>query len=91
METIHIEVSGRVQGVGFRWFVARKARQLMLAGWVKNRADGRVEVAAAGERPALELLEAAVVAGPPGAQVEHVQKLSEIAAASLSAPFQILR
>lgn len=91
MESIHIEVSGRVQGVGFRWFVARKARQLRLAGWVKNRADGSVEVAAAGERPALELLEAAVVAGPPGAQVEHVQKLPAVAADSLTAPFQILR
>jgi acylphosphatase len=91
METIHIEVSGRVQGVGFRWFVARKARQLQLAGWVKNRPDGCVEVAAAGERPALELLEAAVVAGPPGAQVEHVQKLPAIATESLTTPFQILR
>jgi acylphosphatase len=91
MESIHIEVSGRVQGVGFRWFVAKKARQLRLAGWVKNRPDGRVEVAAAGDRPALELLEAAVVAGPPGAQVEHVTKLAEIAADTLTMPFQILR
>jgi acylphosphatase len=91
MESIHIEVSGRVQGVGFRWFVAKKARQLRLAGWVRNRPDGRVEVAAAGERPALELLEAAVVAGPPGAEVEHVQKLPGIAADTLTTPFQILR
>ena len=40
METIHLEVSGRVQGVGFRWFVVEKARELRLAGWVKNRPDG---------------------------------------------------
>lgn len=91
METIHIEVSGRVQGVGFRWFVARKARELRLAGWVRNRADGKLEVAAAGDPPSLELLEAAVAAGPPGAQVEHVEKLAPIAVDSLRTPFEIVR
>ncbi len=89
MESIHIEVSGRVQGVGFRWFVAKKARELQLAGWVKNRPDGCLEVAAAGDPASLELLEAAVVAGPPGAEVQHVQKLAPIAAESLKSPFEI--
>jgi acylphosphatase len=91
METIHLEVSGRVQGVGFRWFVVEKARQLRLAGWVKNRSDGNVEIAAAGDAASLELLEAAVVAGPAGAQVRHVGKLPEIAPESLEAPFTIVR
>jgi acylphosphatase len=91
METIHLEVSGRVQGVGFRWFVVEKARELRLAGWVKNRSDGNVEIAAAGDPPSLELLEAAVVAGPDGAQVKHVRKLPTIPAESLQTPFTIVR
>jgi acylphosphatase len=91
METIHLEVSGRVQGVGFRWFVVEKARELRLSGWVKNRLDGNVEIAAAGDPPSLELLEAAVVAGPDGAQVKHVRKLPTIAPESLSSPFTIVR
>jgi acylphosphatase len=91
MESIHIEVSGHVQGVGFRWFVVGKARELRLAGWVKNRSDGRVEVAAAGDLPSLELLEAAVAAGPPGAAVEHVEKLPPIVVESLRTPFEIVR
>ena len=53
MESIHLEVRGRVQGVGFRWYVVDKARELRLAGWVKNRGDGNVELAAAGEADAL--------------------------------------
>ncbi len=91
METIRLEISGRVQGVGFRWFVVEKARELRLAGWVKNRSDGNVEIAAAGDRASLELLEAAVVAGPDGAQVKHVKKLSALAPESLHAPFAIVR
>lgn len=91
METIHLEVSGRVQGVGFRWFVVEKARALRLAGWVKNRADGNVEIAAAGDPPSLELLEAAAAAGPEGAEVEHVRKLAAVPAESLRSPFVIVR
>jgi acylphosphatase len=91
METIHLEVSGRVQGVGFRWFVVEKARELRLAGWVKNRPDGEVEIAAAGDAPSLELLEAAVAAGPDGAEVSHVKKLPAVAAETLQAPFKIVR
>ena len=45
---VHLVVRGRVQGVGFRWFVKEVARGLDLAGWVKNRADGGVEVVAEG-------------------------------------------
>ena len=67
MESIHLEIRGRVQGVGFRWYVVDTARELRLAGWVKNRSDGNVELAAAGESDALARFEAAVTSGPPGA------------------------
>jgi acylphosphatase len=66
-------VSGRVQGVGFRFFVIRKARALGLAGEVRNLADGRVEVLAAGSRPALEELEEALRQGPSLSRVDRVQ------------------
>ena len=66
-------VSGRVQGVGFRYFVARAARGLGLSGYVRNLPDGTVEVAAAGDRAALESLAALLEEGPPGAVVESVE------------------
>jgi acylphosphatase len=91
MESIHLEVRGRVQGVGFRWYVVDKARELRLVGWVKNRGDGNVELAAAGEPDALAKLEAAVTNGPPGARVEEVRRLSVVAADSLQSPFAIVR
>jgi acylphosphatase len=91
MESIHLEIRGRVQGVGFRWFVVERARRLGLAGWVKNRPDGNVEVAAAGDPAALELLEAAVAAGPAGAEVQHVEKLDAVQPDSLRSPFAIAR
>ena len=53
-------VTGRVQGVGFRWFVARLAQREALGGFVRNLPDGRVEVLASGEQVALERLLAAL-------------------------------
>ncbi|MFL5522864.1 MAG: acylphosphatase [Gemmatimonadaceae bacterium] len=91
METVHLEVEGRVQGVGFRWYVVEKAEELGIGGWVKNRPDGRVEIAAAGPREALQKLEAAIRAGPRGARVEVVRSLAAVESASLSRPFEILR
>jgi acylphosphatase len=91
MDSIHLEIRGRVQGVGFRWYVVDAARKLRLAGWVKNRPDGNVELAAAGASDALTRLEAAVTAGPPGARVEEVRRLGEVAADSLQSPFGIVR
>ncbi len=91
MESIHLEVRGRVQGVGFRWYVVDTARELRLAGWVKNRSDGNLELAAAGGRDALAKLEAAVAAGPPGARVEEVRRLDGVPVDSLNAPFGIVR
>lgn len=65
-------VSGRVQGVGFRYFVQREALRLGLAGYAANLDDGRVEVLATGEGPALEALEAALGRGPSAAHVTSV-------------------
>ena len=91
MDSIHLEVSGRVQGVGFRWFVVDKARRLQLSGWVRNRPDGRVEIAASGSSDALAQLESAVTSGPPGAQVQKVSRLAQIDPDSLQSPFGIVR
>ena len=91
MESIHLEIRGRVQGVGFRWYVVEIARELRLSGWVRNRPDGIVELAAAGESAALAKLEAAVAAGPGGARVEEVRKLGPASAESLEKPFAIVR
>lgn len=67
---VRIVVEGRVQGVGFRMFVAREAGRLHLAGWVRNRRDGAVEIVAAGPSAAVEQLAAAARRGPSGARVD---------------------
>lgn len=65
-------VSGRVQGVGFRAFVADAARAEGLDGWVKNLPDGRVQVQAEGDAEALSRFEWRLWQGPPMARVEDV-------------------
>lgn len=67
-------VSGRVQGVGYRYFVVRQALALGLVGWVRNRPDGSVEAAAAGEGEALDRLERALEEGPPRSAVASVRR-----------------
>jgi len=89
--TERFEIVGRVQGVGFRWFVREQARALELAGWVRNLPSGNVELMAAGPQHALDKLEAAVRHGPPGARVEHVTRRSANADADLAVPFAIAR
>ena len=90
MTRIHVLVRGRVQGVGFRWFVRERAEALALAGWVRNRPDGSVEILAAGSSSALEQLTAALKAGPHGAQVEKVETLASDIEPE-NAGFQIVR
>ena len=68
-------IAGRVQGVGFRWFVGRLARELGLRGSARNLPDGRVEVTAAGEAAPLAQLEKALWAGPPASRVEGIEVL----------------
>lgn len=72
MRTVRIAVRGRVQGVGFRDWIIRKARSLELAGWVRNRNDGSVEMFVAGEADAVERLVQAAHQGPPFARVTEL-------------------
>ena len=65
-------VVGRVQGVGFRWFVVDVAARLDLRGWVANELDGSVRCVAEGPRAALEALVLELARGPLGADVERV-------------------
>lgn len=67
-------VEGRVQGVGFRFFVERVAAGLGLKGYVRNRADGRVEVYAAGAEEALAKLRERLETGPRASLVERLQE-----------------
>jgi acylphosphatase len=68
-------VSGHVQGVGFRWYVARHARGLGLAGYARNMAAGRVEVVVTGgDEATMTRLEALLRAGPTGATVASVER-----------------
>jgi acylphosphatase len=69
---LHFLVRGRVQGVGFRWFVQREAAELNLHGWVRNTEDGDVEIVAAGTPEDLSELRAAIRRGPRGARVDNV-------------------
>ena len=67
-------VRGRVQGVGFRWFVEREAHILAIAGWVRNNADGSVEVLAQGTRNQLSGLRSRLREGPRAARVDGVEE-----------------
>ena len=72
-EARHYVVEGMVQGVGFRFFVERVARQLDLGGYVKNLRDGRVEVYALGPAEQLDKLKRWLEKGPRGARVRSVE------------------
>jgi len=73
-ERLTARVTGRVQGVGFRWFVRRQAARLRLTGWVMNGDDERsVELVAEGDPSALDELERSLLRGPDGARVEDVE------------------
>ena len=67
-------VRGRVQGVGFRWFVEREAHMLGIAGWVRNNSDGSVEVLAMGTRDQLMGLRSRLRQGPRAARVDDVEE-----------------
>lgn len=88
---VRLLVSGRVQGVGFRWFVREAARQHRLAGWVRNRPDGSVEMEASGDDTGFRQFIETIRQGPPGARVDDVRELTSNHAETLPQPFTIIR
>jgi acylphosphatase len=66
-------ISGRVQGVGFRYFTQAAAARDGIDGWVRNTPDGRVEIVAEGDAGAMERFEYSIRLGPGGARVSHVE------------------
>ena len=90
MPTVHLLVTGRVQGVGFRWFVRVAGRRLGLSGWVRNREDGAVEVAASGPQEKLDELRKQVTRGPDAAEVADVIELEPVEG-DLEFPFGMRR
>jgi acylphosphatase len=77
-------VRGRVQGVGFRWFVEREAHMLGIAGWVRNNADGSVEILAMGTHEQLIGLRSRLRQGPRAARVDAVDESEARPIAGLS-------
>ncbi|WP_270519504.1 acylphosphatase [Limosilactobacillus fermentum] len=78
MINYHLLVAGRVQGVGFRWATLEIANKLGLVGWVKNRADGQVEIVVQGQHAAVRTFLKRIQAGPNRwAQVDRVQVKQE--------------
>lgn len=74
MHRVHLVIQGRVQGVGFRYFVMRRAQELDLTGWVRNLANGDVEAEAEGPRESLDRLVERVREGPAAARVDRVHE-----------------
>ena len=91
MPVIHLKVVGKVQGVGFRWFVCERAAELGIVGWVRNMPSGEVEVAASGDQSKLADLELLVTQGPPGANVTAVHRVPAPNGTSYPSPFRIVR
>jgi acylphosphatase len=71
---VRLRLTGRVQGVGFRWFVREAARELGVAGRVRNLPDGSVEALAAGDPAALASFRERLRDGPPGARVAKIEE-----------------
>lgn len=72
-KTIHVTITGNVQGVGFRWFTKQEADKRAIQGTVQNMPDGSVEAVFQGDEPALEDCIAAVRSGPSHARVDDVR------------------
>lgn len=77
-------VRGRVQGVGFRWFVEREAHVLGIAGWVRNNADSSVEVLAMGTPDQISALRSQLQRGPRAARVDRVEEFETNPVAGLT-------
>jgi acylphosphatase len=73
LTSLRLRVEGFVQAVGYRHFIIEEATRLGLDGWVRNRADGTVEILASGETKSVEALVAAAMRGPAGSNVKNVE------------------
>lgn len=89
MFRLTLKISGRVQGVGFRWFVFREAQAIGVAGYVRNCSDGSVEVVAEGSEEELDKLEAVCREGPRSSHVARVERSVESVAAASFRTFDI--
>ena len=89
MPALYFNITGQVQGVGFRYAMCGEARRLRLTGWVRNCTDGSVEAVAVGEQVALQRLAQWARRGPPGSRVENVQitTATDAQAADVDDPF----
>jgi len=83
-------VSGMVQGVGFRYYAQHSAQRLLLAGYVRNRRDGRVEAYAVGASEQLAAFQAALQKGPRGAVVQNVLEEAAPVEARYTMEFSII-
>jgi acylphosphatase len=90
LASIHIRVTGIVQGVGFRWYARVAARRLQLAGWVMNCDDGSVEIAASGREEKLGEFRALMQRGPDAATVSGITDLDPVPG-ELDFPFAMRR
>lgn len=89
MIKVHLFISGRVQGVGFRFFTKQKALSLKLSGWVRNRLDGRVELEAVGEPEAIDKLINWLYKGSPLSRVDNIEVVERVVTSKhFSGPFE---
>jgi len=91
LSTLHVDIRGIVQGVGFRWYVRERARALGLSGWVQNQPDGCVEVLAVGDDSALRELRSLLERGPVGARVSAVDVRDDSPRTQPLDPFGIIK
>jgi len=87
IRSVHVRITGRVQGVGYRTWKVDEARRRGLSGWVRNRADGDVEAVFSGPAATVDDMIAACRRGPFSARVDHVMI---DAAEPVSGPFTVL-
>lgn len=91
LRVVDVRVRGRVQGVGFRWFVLRRARALGVSGWVRNTEEGEVEVHATGDTSRVSELLTALRRGPAHAEVQSLDvEERPVADADVNAEFEII-
>lgn len=91
MASLHVEVEGRVQGVGFRWFARQCAKRKGISGWVMNKPGGTVEIAAKGGEAELVRFRRDLQSGPAGAMVSAIHDLPAIPESELGDAFEVRR